>query len=185
MLATSPGLVSLGEKAWQRHPSWEESDKGEAERKRQKVRESGPFLELVERPQIGLHTHLLLGLHPLSMLLFSQSFQPQGSQGPSTHRQDPRQPQGECTGCSLLPGGAGEAGILLQFQGFSISRGRHLDSLCPTICCFHPRCDGKAHQPAPELCRQAFRPWGRPASISAAYRPPAFLIPVALTSPLP
>lgn len=73
VLATSPGLLSLGGKAWQRHPTWEESDKREAERKRQKVRESGPFLELVECPQTGLHTHLFLGLRLFFMFLFSMS----------------------------------------------------------------------------------------------------------------
>lgn len=48
VLAAGPGLLSLGEKAWQRHPTWGESDKGEAGRRRQKVREAGLFLELVE-----------------------------------------------------------------------------------------------------------------------------------------
>lgn len=45
--------ISWG-KAWQRHPTWGESDKGVAERERQKVRESGLFLKLVEWLQTGL-----------------------------------------------------------------------------------------------------------------------------------
>lgn len=117
VLATSPGLLSLGEKAWQRHPTWGKSDKGEAERKRQKVRESGPSLECAEWPHTGLHTHLLLGLHLPSVLLpFPHSPAAGKSRPQPRERQGRLQPQGELSGHSLLPGGAGESGILHQFH---------------------------------------------------------------------
>lgn len=144
------------------------------------MRESGTSLEHVEWPQTGLHTHLLLVL-----LLPSPSLQPQGNPGPSTQKGR--------AGCNPRVSSVDTPCFLEELErqesrsnsiGFAVSRGQHLDSICPTICCFRPRGDCKACQPTPELCRRVLRSWGRPASTLPYTPSPSIPHPSSFNKPL-
>ena len=115
----------------------------------------------------------------------SPTLQPQESQGPSPEKGravcNPRVSSVD-TPCFLEELESQES--CTNSIGFSVSGGQHLDSICPTICCFHPRGDCKACQPAPELFGRVSRPWGRPASILSCTPSPSIPHPGSFNKPL-
>lgn len=137
VLASSPGLLSLGEVAWQRHPAWEKMTKESLREKGRKCSprqaptptsswagtclEAAPFLQVHAPPPP----------HPPNLS------SPRNVKPWRTERQGCLPPQSEHSGHSPLPGGTGESGILQFLRLFSFRRLTPDSSVRPTLGCFY------------------------------------------------
>lgn len=137
VLASSPGLLSLGEVAWQRHPTWEKMTK---ESQREKGRKCSPRQAPTSTSswagtclEAAPFSRSTLRPHPTP-----QSLQPQERQG-LAHRKAGLacHPRVSTADTPSLPGGTERQESLQFLRLFSFRRLTPDSSVRPTLGCFY------------------------------------------------